>query len=119
MSTTGTNIGLVRAWGSGFDGWDGDMDANLLALDTLVQGIVKSVTTTAQPGSPAAGDCYVVPVSATGSAWSGKDKDLAVYNGSAWVFYTPKRGWMVYNQADDKVYLYKIAWVMAIDLSAV
>ena len=57
---------------------------------------VKSRTTTAQPGSPAAGDTYILPTSATGTDWAGNDGKIGQFYGGVWVFYTPIegiRGW--------------------------
>ena len=47
-------------------------------LDVLVQPVVMSRTTATPPGSPAAGDTYIVAPSATG-AWAGKDGKIATF----------------------------------------
>jgi hypothetical protein len=70
-------------------------NAAMALLDQLVQVAVKSRTTATPPGSPAAGDAYVVAPSATG-AWSGKDGKLATFIDGAWSFVTPKSGWLVW-----------------------
>lgn len=59
-------------------------------LSTL--GFVKSMTTTAQPGSPANYDAYILPSSGlSGSSWTGQEDDIAIFlNG--WVFITPAEG---------------------------
>ena len=80
MSVTGANVGLKRSWGRGYNGWDVDMDRNLLLLDVLVQGVVASLGDTSPPGSPSTGDAYVLGASPSG-AWSGHAKDLAIYTG--------------------------------------
>jgi hypothetical protein len=54
----------------------------------------KSRTTTAEPAVPADGDCYLVPTSATGTHWSGKDGKIAFYENTAWVFLTAKQGFV-------------------------
>lgn len=62
---------------------------------------VLSRTTTTPPGSPAAGDCYIIPASATGE-WSGKTDQLAHFYGGVWNYWTPNapvRLWV----ADDQV----------------
>lgn len=61
---------------------------------------VKSWTTTAEPGSPTAGDVYIVPSGATGTNWSGQDGKIAHYYNSAWTFYAPTEGLRLW--ADDK-----------------
>ena len=109
---TGPNLGLVAHFGSGASGWDGDMDANLDMLDALVAPAVLSVTLTAPPSSPAAGDRYIVAAAATG-AWVGKSNSLAVYRDGAWVFYTPKIGLRVFDIADSAFHYFGAAgWAL-------
>lgn len=51
-----------------------------------------SKTTTAQPGSPANGDVYIIPGSATGAAWATyTEGDVAIYNGG-WSSLSPFEG---------------------------
>jgi hypothetical protein len=94
------NIGLNYKWNLGESGWNQQMDENLITIDALLLISVKSATTYTPPGSPAAGDRYIVGASATG-AWTGKDGRIAQWDSvtSAWLFYTPKQGWEV--RADD------------------
>lgn len=73
-------------------------------LDALAQISVKDRTLTTPPGSPAEGDCYIVPVSATG-AWSGQTGNIACYY-SGWIFKTPEEGWLAYVRNEDAVYAY-------------
>lgn len=82
----------------------------LLALDALVgHWIVINTTTTAPPGSPAPGDCYVVGTSATG-AWAGQDGNLAVYEAvsSGWIFFPIKYGVTMYDLSADTLYVWKM-----------
>ena len=65
------------------------------ALDVLVQPVVMSRTTATPPGSPAAGDTYIVAPSATG-AWAGKDGKIATFVDGGWDFVTPANGWLAY-----------------------
>lgn len=67
------------------------------------QASVKNRTTTTPPSSPAVEDRYIIPSSATG-AWSGKANQIAEWNGSSWVFYTPQVGWTCYVDDEQKVY---------------
>lgn len=46
---------------------------------------VVSVTTTAPPGGPVAGDAYVVPAGATG-AWDGHEQEIAEWRNGGWLF---------------------------------
>ncbi len=70
-------------------------------LDTLVHPVVKSRALIAPPGSPAAGDAYLVAPSPTGG-WSGKAGKLAVYVDGGWLFHDPLDGWLLYVEADDQ-----------------
>jgi hypothetical protein len=69
--------------------------------------MVKDRDLTAPPGSPANGDRYIVATGGTG-AWAGQDAKVAVWNGSAWVFYTPKVGWLAYLEDEQKITAYKV-----------
>jgi len=77
---------------------------------------VKSKTTTAEPGSPAEGDSYVIPASATGTNWSTYTQDdIAQYIGGAWQNVTPVEGWRVWVDDEDLVSKYNgTDWVGAI-----
>jgi len=109
-ATTLPNMGMQYAWTSGEDGWNTGMDANLLKLDTLVQGKVISAAVSTPPGSPTTGDRYIVASSPTG-AWSGHAKDIAIYVNGGWTFYTPSEGWRVWNAATSSYYKYaSSAW---------
>ncbi len=63
-------------------------------LDALLQAAVVSVGVNTPPGSPAAGDCYVVGTSPTG-AWAGQAKAIAIYS-TGWSFVTPWEGLTVW-----------------------
>lgn len=86
------NIGLLHGYANGENGWGADMNANLRMLDCLIQGTVIDRDLATPPGSPAAGNTYIVAASPTG-AWSGHATHIARYSGTAWEFYTPKAGW--------------------------
>jgi hypothetical protein len=98
-SRTLPGLGLKGFWGSGFDGWDAEMDANLLLLSTLVQGIAKSYTTTL-PGSPVNGDIYIVKV---GDANANK---IAVRDNGAWTYFTAITGWRLWVTDAGKFYVF-------------
>ncbi|SRR6266540_5217581 len=82
---------------------------------------VKSLAVSAPPGSPADGDGYIVLATGSG-AWTGHDAALAVWFADSpgvdnntktakWEFMTPWKGMMVYNEADDKIYVWAgAAW---------
>lgn len=83
---------------------------SLLGLTSQIPGSsdpVKSVTTTAPPGSPSDGDRYLVPTGASG-AWASNEGDIAQYDGTgaAWVFNTPLAGMSLYAQDTDIKWLW-------------
>ncbi|SRR6266705_333973 len=111
------NIGIWSGYTDGDNGWTAQHNLNWDAADALVMCAVINATTTTPPGSPAAGDSYIVAPSATG-AWSGKDGKIAVWQAraavAAWQFYTPKAGWVVANKGDGNDYKYSgSAWAIA------
>lgn len=67
----------------------------LRLLDGLVQIVAQSRTTTAPPGSPVEGACYIVAASATG-AWSGWDGDVAMWADGSWWRLPAKTGWLAW-----------------------
>lgn len=72
---------------------------------------VLSITTTAPPATPAAGDTYIVPAGATG-LWAGQDNKLAHYYGGSWKFRTPIRGPRPLVLDEGKAYFWDgAAWV--------
>jgi len=85
-------------------------------IDSKVNGVswqepVEDKDLTAPPGSPSAGDRYIVGGSATG-AWSGHDYDVTEYDGSAWSFVADVEGLAVYVKDEDKLYTNNgSAWV--------
>jgi len=76
----------------------------LLLEHSSWQGPVKDRLAT-PPGSPDKGDRYIVIATASGD-WSGKEDDIAYYDGSAWQFITPAEGWMCHVDDEDKYYKY-------------
>lgn len=54
---------------------------------------VLSKTTTAQPGSPADGDVYIIPAAATGAQWATfSENDIAIFRDGTWYAYAPVEG---------------------------
>lgn len=81
------------------------VNESLLRLDALVQLSARSATTSAQPGSPADGDVYLLPAGKTGAAWGAMaDGALAYYRDGVWEELTPHIGWRCY--AEDETALY-------------
>jgi hypothetical protein len=62
----------------------------------ILNGNVISQAITAQPGSPTAGDIYIIPASATGAQWATFTAlDLAIYSGGTWYAFAPVAGVVV------------------------
>jgi Protein of unknown function (DUF2793) len=72
-------------------------------LDCLVHLMVLDRDLSAPPGAPAEGARYIVAAGASG-AWAGKSGKIAAYQDAAWMFYTPREGWLVWI-ADENVML--------------
>lgn len=75
---------------------------------------VKSRTTSAQPGSPANGDTYILPTSPTGTNWATfTAKQIAHYYGGSWKAWTPVEGIRVWVNDEDTTYAYDSAdWIL-------
>lgn len=70
------------------------LNESLSRLDLLVQPVIVSRTTGAEPDTPAEGSIWVVPEGATGSSWTGQPSGtLAAWQDDAWVFVQPAEGW--------------------------
>jgi hypothetical protein len=75
----------------------------LRLLDTFVQLTVFSRTVATPPATPVEGDRYIVAASPAG-AWVGQATKIAAYQDAAWMFFTPKEGWLTWI-ADENVAL--------------
>jgi len=87
-----TNVGIYYGWALGESGWNSQMDSNLKSTDALLMIGVLSATTTVPPGSPVAGDRYLIPASAAG-AWATYDGSITIWDGSAWLIFPTKSTW--------------------------
>lgn len=75
---------------------------------------VLSKTTTAQPGSPANGNTYIIPASATGTDWAGQDGKIGHFYSNAWVFYAPIEGQRLWVNNENREVVYEEgAWLDA------
>ncbi len=118
-ASTEPRSGLKYGWALGESGWNTDMDANLLQIGRV--GLHLSVldrTLTAPPATPADGDTYIPAATASG-AWAGHENDIAIWDATAgaWVFYTPRTGWIAYMEAEGKLAAYTgTAWSAGVAL---
>lgn len=104
-STQDGNLGLWSGYTAGDNGWAAQHNANWDALDALAQLVVKNIGLATPPGSPANGDAYIVPAGATG-AWASQTNKIAAWQRAAWVYYTPKTGWIAYAIVPGGQYLF-------------
>lgn len=71
----------------------------LMTLDALAHLTLVS-RSSALPGSPQDGDCYLVPGSATGD-WSGHDGEIAERRDGAWVFHVSLTGLQAFVEDEE------------------
>ena len=71
------------------------------ALDAIVQLNILDRNLSTPPVSPVEGDRYLVAAGPTG-AWAGQAGKVAAFLDGAWIFYTPKEGWLAWI-ADENV----------------
>lgn len=94
------------AWTSGLPALTiADASISFAKLKYFNLGIVavENQTTNTPPVSPADGVAYIVGGSPTG-AWVGHSLAVAIFEGSAWVYYTPYEGAEVYDKSLDVFY---------------
>lgn len=91
-ASTEPRSGIYYGWALGENGWNDEMDANLLLIGRLaLGGGIIDRDLTAPPGGESAGDAYIPAATATGD-WAGQENKIAIYDGSAYVFVTPPSG---------------------------
>lgn len=88
------------------------LNENANHIDALMHLSVKNTSTTAPPGSPANGDCYLVAAGATG-AWAGQDGKIAIYN-SGWTFVATRLGVIMFDESADTLYVKKAGGFTAV-----
>lgn len=112
-ASVGSNLGLYHSWDLGESQWNTGNDLNLLLLDVLVQAEVSSATVLSEPVGPSTGDRFILPVGCTGTYWLGHDLDLSVFDGSDWLFFSPKQGWRIRSTDNMQTYIYDNgAWTL-------
>ena len=84
----------------------------LAIIDAALKGAVLDKDLAIPPGSPIAGDAYIVAASPTG-AWSGKAKSIAYFD-SVWRFITPQTNMRVWVSDESATYMYNgTAWAIS------
>jgi len=85
----------------------------LFLLDQITQLTVLDKDLSTPPGSPASGDAYIVGAAAT-SDWASHETDVAVYDGTGWIFMTPQQGWKAWVDDENAEYRFEgSAWSTA------
>jgi Protein of unknown function (DUF2793) len=69
----------------------------------LLRAKDKDLTT--PPGSPAAGDTYIIPSGASG-VWASKTNQIAHFYGGAWSYWTPIEGVRLWLNDEDTEYVF-------------
>jgi hypothetical protein len=97
-----TPILPFAVWASGTN--QNSIPANDNSLrNQILNGLVIDDATTAQPGSPTAGDIYIIPASATGAQWSTFDEDdLVIFANGTWYAFAPVEGVVVNFDGEQK-----------------
>jgi len=76
----------------------------LQRLDAATQLAVESLASTVPPAVPETGEMHGIGAGASG-AWSGRDGELAIWEGTAWLFLQPAEGWRAWDQAEGALRL--------------
>lgn len=108
-NTTNLNIALVAQNQS-----QKEVTVNeaLKAIDAILNTGVIDKDLSTPPGSPTAGDVYIVGASATDD-WATHEDDIAYFDG-VWRFITPKEGFMFWVRDEDAIYAWDgSAWALA------
>ena len=110
-ASTEPRSGMSYGWPLGESGWNTGMDNNILAIGRFAYHLsIKDRDLATPPGSPVSGDTYIVAGSPTG-AWVGHATHVAIWSGSAWVFATPRTGWLCFIEDEQKLSIFKSgAW---------
>lgn len=80
------------------------VNAAISKIDAILNTGAKDKDIATPPGSPAAGDVYIVAASPTG-AWSGHAGHIAYYD-QTWKFITPNEGMRLWVNDENKLYAY-------------
>lgn len=103
-----------QKWAAGFTQSDIILNDLLSQLETKLGLSVTSRTTAAQPGSPSAGECYILPASPTGAQWgSWNQHDIVIYQEGTWQRMVPITGWPAWvEDATNGVMFNGTSWIV-------
>jgi hypothetical protein len=74
----------------------------LRMLDAFVQLAVLDRDLASPPASPAEGSRYIVAVDATDD-WAGHEDEISAWQDGAWVFHTPRAGWLAWLNDEERL----------------
>lgn len=97
-SRTLPGLGLTGGWSTGENDWGAGVNANWQLLSLMAQGAALDVLATL-PSTPSQGDIYLLT-----SAASVNGNDIACYDNSEWVYFTPKTGYLFYVTSKSAYY---------------
>jgi hypothetical protein len=111
-----SNIGVNYEFTLGTNDWKNGFDTSMVILDLMCQGYVIDQRS-AEPGSPAVGDAYLLGASPSGTNWGSdtlavQDR-IAVFtnvpgqtDGSPWFYIAPRQGFQVFDRTLDRYWVY-------------
>lgn len=77
----------------------------------ILNGLVISKVTAAQPASPADGDIYILPATPTGAQWAGFDEDdVVIFMGGTWYAFAPSEGVVVNFEGSQEQWTAAVGW---------
>lgn len=76
-----------------------------LFMETVHDFLTVRDTTVSDPTalSPTKGQKWIIATGASG-AWATHDEEIAMWDGTAWLFSSPNEGWRFYSQLEDVFY---------------
>jgi hypothetical protein len=109
------NIGVNYEYTLGTNDWKNGFDSSMVILDLMCQGYVID-RRSAEPGSPAVGDAYLLGASPSGTNWGSDtlavEDRIAVFtavpgqtDGSDWFYIAPREGFQVYDRTLNRYWV--------------
>lgn len=116
-ATIDSRTGLGWGYSDSEGGWGAQMNTNFRELSRWFSNRPAVDRLNSPPGSPTTESIYIVGTAPAGD-WSARTAgDLAMWTGSAWVYKTPQKGFLIYLETDsigaldDTLLIFKTSWV--------
>lgn len=85
----------------------------LMRLDGLVHLAIQTRSLQSPPTAPPAGARYLIAADANGP-WTGRENQIAIYDGFGWTFLTAQTGWLCWDIAEQLLLVFAASqWVQA------